>query len=314
MQLFDSFPGDDPVALDAAARALLTLPLEWTASQIAAEPACVHDHWGGTHTTVAFVRPGRAHLYIRCAYASDQGVYERPEFVADTCRRAAARAFVERFAHTPSRVPKVAYTPMIEARMAPMRPGRTPIVLARGLVCVGDDPAAVLVVSAPEFVFGRHARALFGPLVVAVADIECFDPPDQSAFGSSRSPLHSPAGPPVRECVFAGCADDADDYALAELIVRLRQLAVSRAGGRDVRLCVRIDEPASPSVAPRPRPLERAAIAITAVADSEPVLVATAAILPLEHARAPFNDLLCASARPASVPLDTSTVLSIDPL
>lgn len=304
MDLFAPFPGDDDVALDAAARALLVLPLEWTAAQLVAEPACVYDHWPGTHRTVAFVRPARAARYVRCEYASDHGVYPHPELVADACRRAAVRAFIERFAHAPTRYAKVAYAPMLEARMAPMRPDRSPIVLARATVGVGDDAAAVLVFSAPDFVFGRYAHAVFGALVVAIADVDA-----------------TPGAPPGRECIFTGCADDADDYALAELVTRLRLLAVRRAGGKDVHLRVDVFEPAARPVAPRPQPIERAVIAATAQSHGVPLLSATASILPLDDARRTYNDLLCDLGRTsrafpqlASVPLDATIVTAIEPV
>lgn len=302
MHAFESFPGDDPVALDAAARALLSLPLEWTAGQLAAEPACVHDHWGGTHTTVAFVRPDFGARYVRCEYASDHGVYPLPELVSDACRRSAVRAFVDRFAHAPQRYPKPAYAPMIEARMAPTRPGMPPAVLARGTVGVGDDPAAVLVFTAPECVFGRHARAVFGPLVVAIADID---------------PIGSP---PTRECLFSGCADDADEYAFAELVTRMRAMAVERAAGADVQLHIELHEHGARSVAPRPQPLVRAAARISGFANGRRLLSASAVVLPIDSARETYDALLCgrpevrSELHPASVVLETSIVTAIEPV
>lgn len=282
MKGFESFPGDDPAALDAAARGLLTLPLEFAAAQLAAEPACVHDHWGGTHATVAFVRPSRGARFVRCDYASDHGVYLLPEHVADACRRAAVKAFVDRFAHAPLRNPKPAYAPIVEARMAPSRPGQPPYVLARATVGVGDDAAAVCVVSAPEPVFGRFARAVFGPLVVAIADI---DFPERS-----------------RECVFAGCAHDADDYAFAELAARMRRLAVARAGGDDVVLRIELRETGARALgaAGHAPPLTCATAEFVAHAGPRRVLAAAAGILPIDSARERFDALLC--GRPVHVP------------
>lgn len=297
MKGFESFPGDDPAALDAAARALLALPLEFAAAQLASEPACVHDHWGGTHATVAFVRPSRGARFVRCDYASDHGVYLLPEHISDACRRAAVKAFIDRFAYAPMRHPKPAYAPMVEARMAPSRPGQPPYVLSRATVGVGDDAAAVCVFTAPEPVFGRHARAVFGPLVVAVADID-----------------------DTRECVFAGCAHDADDYAFAELAARMRRLAVARAGGDDVVLRIELRERGARAAGAYAPPLACATAEFVAHAAGTPprrVLVAAAGILPIDTARERFDALLCGRTRaadlPSSVAFEGSLVAAIEP-
>lgn len=310
MKAFDPFPGDDPAALDAAARSLLTLPLEFAVAQLCAEPAAVHDHWGATHTTVAFVRPSRDARFVRCDYASDHGVYALPELASDACVRAAVKAFVERFAYAPTPYCKRAYTPIVEARMAPVRPGHPPYVVARATVAVGDDAAAVFVFTAPEPVFGRFARTMFGPLVVAIADVDGADP--------------------ARECVYAGCADGADDVALAELVARMRRLAVERARGDDVVLRLELREVGAralgaPAAPLRSHPLVCATAEIAAHAGSRRILTAHAAVMPIDAARERFNALLCghpdgaradawsaAGAHPGSVPLDRSIVTAIE--
>lgn len=311
MKGFEPLPGDDPAALDAAARGLLTLPLDFAAAQLCAEPACVHDHWGGTHATVAFVRPSRGARFVRCDYASDQGVYALPELVADACNRAAVRAFVERFAHAPTRASKPAYAPIVEARMAPVRPGQPPYVLARATVGVGDDAAAVFVFTAPEPVFGRYARPVFGPLVVAIADVDGPPPARDAPFAE---PSHGPAS---RECVYAGCANDADDYALAELVARMRNLAVARAAGDDVVMRIELHEVGARALGAatspaRPQPLVCATAEIAAHVGARRVLTAYAAIMPLDSARERFDALL--TGRPVSVALEASIVTAIEPV
>lgn len=301
---FESFPGDDAAALDAAARALLFVSLEFALAQLHAEPPCVHDHWNAAHVTVAFTRPSRRARYVRSEYASDDGVYALSAECVDACRRAAVRAFLERFAYAPTPYPRAVHAPVVDARTAPSRPGMPPHVVARATAAVGDDAAAVLAFTAPPPVFARFAPAVFGALVVAIARVS-----GPSLAGGAFDDGGD-------ECVFAGPADDAEDYALAELVTRLRRLAVTRAAGGDVVVRLELREPA-----PRGRAMARASLHGAAHSGATRLFALGAAVVPIDEARAthaaalglsPAELVRPGARRAASIPVDIDVVGTLE--